>query len=377
MTNRTVILDNKGAGEGVILLGKQLENKVSTVTFDFSAWMEEYGRGTIIALIVRPTTKESYPARLIVEDTTATLIVTQTELEFSGYGCVELQYTFDDSIVRSETWTTYVTPSVAVKEGEVPSGYESWVQSLTELGENVIAASARYPYVDTETRHWMVFNVDTGKFVDTGILAEGEPGEKGEPGETGPAGPEGPQGLPGPKGEKGDSGVYIGDNPPEDASVWIDPEGEPVPGVVVDVLDSDGNSVVTDGVAHLPEIQGGGVSDVKVNGTSVVTDGVANVPILSYNSPNNSYGLFKKTSDSVGLSWRYNTDIPIITSPTNNDIDGRNTIWQANYLALTLNRLDYALEAAMGDGKGPAWSEAHQAAAQERLGIYSAEGVTF
>ena len=36
----------------------------------------------------------------------------------------------------------------------------------------------------------------------------------------------GKDGIPGEKGEKGDSGVYIGDNPPEDAEVWINPEGD-------------------------------------------------------------------------------------------------------------------------------------------------------
>ena len=36
----------------------------------------------------------------------------------------------------------------------------------------------------------------------------------------------GKDGLPGEKGEQGESGVYIGDNPPEDAEVWINPEGD-------------------------------------------------------------------------------------------------------------------------------------------------------
>lgn len=68
-------------------------------------------------------------------------------------------------------------------------------------------------------------------------------GPQGPQGEVGPEGPVGPQGPVGPKGAdgavtfesltdeqkeslRGDSGVYIGTTPPEDANVWINPEGD-------------------------------------------------------------------------------------------------------------------------------------------------------
>ena len=57
---------------------------------------------------------------------------------------------------------------------------------------------------------------------------------------------------------------------------------------VTDVQKSDGTSVVTNGIATLPDdLQG--VTDVKVNGTSVVTDGVANFGLIT--SKDGAFGL--------------------------------------------------------------------------------------
>ena len=61
---------------------------------------------------------------------------------------------------------------------------------------------------------------------------QGPPGERGEAGPAGPAGPAGAQGVPGEvgpagaPGEKGAPGVYIGDEPSDTDTVWIDPDGE-------------------------------------------------------------------------------------------------------------------------------------------------------
>ena len=67
----------------------------------------------------------------------------------------------------------------------------------------------------------------------------GPQGEKGATGDTGPHGPQGPQRDTGPQGSQGDkgdtgetgpqgeSGVHVGaDEPPEDATVWVNPDGE-------------------------------------------------------------------------------------------------------------------------------------------------------
>ncbi len=70
------------------------------------------------------------------------------------------------------------------------------------------------------------------------------------------------------------------------------------------------------------------VKDVQVGGTSVLADGVANVPIASVTN-----------------------------------IDSR-----ASKSVITPGNIDYAVKAAMCDGKGAAWTETEQKAARERMG---------
>ena len=50
---------------------------------------------------------------------------------------------------------------------------------------------------------------------------QGPKGDKGDIGPTGPSGPSGPMGPIGPEGPRGPSGLYVGENPPADALLWI------------------------------------------------------------------------------------------------------------------------------------------------------------
>ena len=99
------------------------------------------------------------------------------------------------------------------------------------------------------------------------------------------------------------------------------------------------------------------VKDVQVAGTSVMTDGVANVPIA------NKGGLGVSSVDeySIGIT---DAGALFLYNSRKGDINARS----AN-LAVTPYNLDYAVKAAMCDGKGAAWTDAEQKAAQERMGL--------
>lgn len=97
-------------------------------------------------------------------------------------------------------------------------------------------------------------------------------GPKGDTGETGPIGPQGAQGeqgiqgIQGEKGEKGDtgaqgeqgeSGVYIGsEEPPNDANVWIDPNGDTSEALAT-------QKYVDDAIANIDIPEGGGDTKIK------------------------------------------------------------------------------------------------------------------
>lgn len=108
---------------------------------------------------------------------------------------------------------------------------------------------------------------------------------------------------------------------------------------------------------------GGGISDVQVDGTSVVDEGVAKIPIAS----KTTYGAVKLAGQGVKID-----DGSLYTEyAVRSMIDSRNYYYQP----ITPAYLDYALKAAMSDGKGEAWTETEQIAARERLSCYGKDAV--
>lgn len=105
------------------------------------------------------------------------------------------------------------------------------------------------------------------------------------------------------------------------------------------------------------------VGDVKINGESIVGDGgVAEIPMATI-----APGLVKVLS-SFGIGT------------VNSNKDGYLCLWETSeaninarankYQPLTATTLDYAVKAAMCDGKGADWTSEEQAAARERMGAY-------
>lgn len=103
------------------------------------------------------------------------------------------------------------------------------------------------------------------------------------------------------------------------------------------------------------------VKDVQVNGTSILTNGVANIP----KAEPGKLGLTSCFNPLVGGLYVGTDGIMRIVQAPTTDIDSRATAPRP----VTGNNLDYAVKAAMCDGKGAAWTSAEQAAARSRMGI--------
>lgn len=129
----------------------------------------------------------------------------------------------------------------------------------------------------------------------------------------------------------------------------------PVAGQILRVktINDDGTIVL-----ETVEAAGSGISDVQINGTSVVDESVANIPIAS----KTAYGAVKLAGQGVviigGSLFTERAERPMI--------DARNYYYQP----ITPAYLDYAVKAAMSDGKGEAWTETEQIAARERIGTH-------
>lgn len=110
------------------------------------------------------------------------------------------------------------------------------------------------------------------------------------------------------------------------------------------------------------------VSDVKVAGTSVVADGTANIPnVLALGDD----GKLRVVDPPDSTQWTDmfgidSTGKLVLGNLSRELIDARTTTMK-QYLPGFL--LDYAVKAAMCDGKGAAWTDTEKAAARERMGI--------
>ena len=155
---------------------------------------------------------------------------------------------------------------------------------------------------------WEVWDITTDQYVDTGVAARGTQGIQGEPG---------PKGDQGPAGAKGDPG-----EPGSDAAA----------------------------------------TDVRIAGKSITADTVADIPAAVKDG---SYGVVKVGAPELGgIQINANGNISNIAA-TNAQIDAHAGWFQP----IVPSNLDYAVKAAMCDGKGAAWTAAEQAAARKRMGF--------
>ena len=113
------------------------------------------------------------------------------------------------------------------------------------------------------------------------------------------------------------------------------------------------------------------VKDVQINGTTAVVDGVANIPYAT----NAVFGL-AKGNPTCGIKFDKGL---ASTAPASESIIGgnrRSTASDCFYRPITSYCLDYAVKAAMCDGKGKAWTDAEQTAARTRMGAVSSTDVS-
>lgn len=110
--------------------------------------------------------------------------------------------------------------------------------------------------------------------------------------------------------------------------------------------------------------------DVQIKGKSIVTDGIAEIPIANRD---NVFGVVKTVPYEfwgTGVGASSNDGQLRLYPASNGNIDARQKI---NVSPISVNNLDYAVKAAMCDGKGAAWTAEEQAAARERMGAESSD----
>lgn len=211
---------------------------------------------------------------------------------------------------------------------------------------------------------WEVWDAAAGAYADAGVSAQGPKGDKGEQGDQGAAGPQGE------KGEKGDPGAAGPQGPKGDAGEpgatgATGPAGPQGPAGEKGATGAAGPQGEK-GEKGDPGAPGSdaAATDVRMNGKSITADGMADIPLASTTQEGvTKYDLYGGLSDTE-RGWG-------ITPASNSQINARN----ASHFAITADsHLDYAVKAAMCDGKGAAWTPSEQAAAKKRMGISDSGG---
>lgn len=133
------ILVNSGQQENTLVVGRRGENEATEVVFEFTEWISEFGNGVITLLVKRPEETNPYPVVLSVANDKATWTVSSTDTAYEGIGLAEFVYTVGTKIVKSIVFKMNVLPDIGVPSETPPDPYETWVDTLVDLGTDAEA----------------------------------------------------------------------------------------------------------------------------------------------------------------------------------------------------------------------------------------------
>lgn len=171
---------------------------------------------------------------LTVDGNTLYTDIERAVLQVSGKVTAQIRAIDGDKVKCSNTFWLFIGDSVeavAYFDSLPPSEFEQMEANLTAIKQEAVAAANRAalaanaaPKLSDENT-WLVWDEESGTFVDSSVSAvgpQGTPGDKGEPfvyedftaaqlaalaGPQGPQGEQGEKGEPGPQGPKGDTGL--------------------------------------------------------------------------------------------------------------------------------------------------------------------------
>lgn len=320
-------------------IGRVGENDSREIVFDCADALTQFPGASIVCVIKRACDTKPYSAALTDEGYNRILLLSAAENAVAGQIMIELRAVSNDTILKSAMFSGRISESLQ-GEGDRPGKpvrdvldrVDSALQSAAETQKKLLialdgvdtavdgansAAENAQAVADT-----VQAKLDNGEFV----------GPAGKDGADGAPGKDGKDGAPGPKGDTGATGPQGA--PGSDASVTLEN--------------------IQSALGYMP------VKDVQVAGSSVLDGGVANVPIaqagvlgtVKFGNPK-STGIFAVAG------------MPMISYATDAEILER----KGERKTIVSNNLDYAVKAAMCDGKGAAWTENEQKAARERMGI--------
>jgi len=120
-----------------VVLGKQGEFGY-TVEYDFSDWVEQFGSGSVGWAFKRPRDIASYLLPHEEDGNITQITITETELQFAGYGEVEVFFINSGETDKriSKTYSVLINESIQ-DVGQAPEPWQSYVDEVHEDAEEV------------------------------------------------------------------------------------------------------------------------------------------------------------------------------------------------------------------------------------------------
>ena len=363
------------------LLGRVGENGTRQIEFDCSEILTEYPAAVIVCAVKRPGEESAYYADMQAEGALRRLILRDVETEKPGTLKLELS-ALDGEKQRRTTLYAGAIASGLTRTDEEPSdpekdlidyiaNAESVKQEASNAAKDALAAAGRAADAASEIENMTANAVTlasgepaTANY-NAGVLTIGVP--KGDPG---PAGPQGEPGQDAPQDAvlytpqaltteqqaqaRDNIGAAGADDVQQLAEDMTGKLAEPAEGLAVGkyfrvaAIDANGHAVL-----EAVDAKDVGVQDVLINNESIISNGAADIKVNTANGLeyDGVYGLRTVQASPPQIDARLNKQ-----------------------LAVTPNNIDYAVKAAMCDGKGAAWTADEQAAARERIGASKGTG---
>jgi len=114
------------------IIGHVRENEVTQLVFDLSAWISEYGLGTVALSVMRQGDLAPYPVPIAIADGKATWTISATDTAKHGRVKAQLSYMVGTKVKKTNVYTLSTKESLPV-DGDAPEAYETWLEILQTM----------------------------------------------------------------------------------------------------------------------------------------------------------------------------------------------------------------------------------------------------
>lgn len=289
-------------------VGRVGENDSREIVFDCTDALTQFPGASIVCVIKRACDTKPYSAALTDEGYNRILPLSAVENAVAGQIMIELRAVSNDTILKSAMFSGRISESLQ-GEGDRPGNP---VRDVLDRVDSALQSA-------TETQEKLLIALDG---VDTAVNGANTAAENA-------------QTIADTVQAKLDNGDFVG------------PAGKP---------GSDA-SVTTENIqaalGYTP------VKDVRLSGVSLVHDSAATIPLAGYNR------LGAVQLDPAGFAAASVEGKLALVPPT----DAQISTHTHTQRPITPSCMDYAVKAALCDGKGAAWTANEQKAARKRMGV--------